>query len=377
MPKYEVRTIEWMPCSQSERPHKTRGPMSEAVSTHAAYAEAVAACDEVNAKAWANLDCNPFLYGGETLFFKSTFPPGPFCDYLEDRGIDLPALGPDTDNAGWVEWYKAGRRKRSSHKTRRKRFTPAQMAAVREVMNLVRFAEVVEVADAATKGYLVQELNWNQQRVLAYSADPEGGKFVAFHRSRSRADARCAELNAARRWEIDDDDGVPRFSTEGRKGATEPHRTGVAETPFYELVEVALDVRGAGVMGGVAHVIYRQAYTEMRTLCGDDSGDDNGVRVALGAYLVASAAEVKLGRLMRVAHRTANPFEWTHCSWDRILGSDVPWRAVPQEDWGHSAWCRWYDAEAPHLSDDERAKVWSLFDARPLFGICEVPLGDE
>ena len=178
MPKYEVRMIEWVPHVQSDRPHKTRGPMSETVSTRATYAQAVAVCDEVNAKAWADLDCNPFLHGGETLFFKSTFPPGPFCDYLEDRGIDLPASGPDTDNAGWVGWYKAGRQKRTSHKTRRKRFTPAQMAAIREVMNLVRFAEVVEVPDAVTKGYLIQELNWNWRRGVL-SADPEGGKFVA------------------------------------------------------------------------------------------------------------------------------------------------------------------------------------------------------
>ena len=376
MPRYEVRTIEWMPCAQSERPHKTRGPKSETVSTHAAYAEAVAVCDEVNAKAWANLDCNPFLHGGETLFFKSTFPPGPFCDYLEDRGIDLPAHGPDTDNAGWVEWYKAGRRKRTSLKTRRKRFTPAQMAAIREVMNLVRFAEVVEALDVTSKGYLVQELNWNQQRGLAYSADPEGGRFVAFFRSRSKAEARYAELDAACWWRGDYDPET-RFSTEGRKGATEPHRTGVTETPFYEVVEVDLDIRGAGVMGGVAHVIYRQAYTETRMLCSDDSGDDIGLRVALGAYLVASAAEAKLGQLMRVAHRTAKPFELTHCRRDRILGSGVPWRAVPQEDWGHPEWHSWYDAEAPHLTDDQRAEFWALFDARPLYGIYEVPLGDD
>ncbi len=38
---------------------------------------------------------------------------------------------------------------------------------------------------------------------------------------------------------------------------------------------------------------------------------------------------------------------------------------------------RWYEHEAQHLSDDERAEVWALFDARPAYGICEVPLADE
>ncbi len=247
MPKYEVRTIEWLP-PYFRQTCRTRGPMWELASTHPSYSEAVTACDAVNAAAWADLECNPFLYGGESLFFQSTFPPGPFCDYLEDRGIDLPASGPDTDNAGWVAWYKLGRRKRSSLKSRRKRFTPVQMLALREVMNLVRFAEVVEVADVATKGYLVQELFWSWDDYSdspACRPDPEGGLFVAVYRSRSKADGRCAELNAARRGQ-GDHGGMTLFDTEGRKGAVEPFQTPITETLFYEVVEVDLDVR-AGV----------------------------------------------------------------------------------------------------------------------------------
>ncbi len=248
MPKYEVRTIEWMRYEGSKRPHVARVPMSTTVTTHPAYAEAAAACDGVNARAWADLECNPFLHGGASLFFKSTFPPGPFCDYLEDRGLDLPPAGPDADNAAWVEWYKADRRKRSSHKSRRKRFTPVQMAALREAMNLVRFAEVVEVPDVATKGYLVQEVFWswdNYSDSPACRPDPEGGLFVAVYRSRSRADGRCAELNAARRGQ-GDHGGMTLFDGEGRQGAVEPFQTPIAETLFYEVIEVDLDVR-AGV----------------------------------------------------------------------------------------------------------------------------------
>ena len=66
---------------------------------------------------------------------------------------------------------------------------------------------------------------------------PRGGKFVAFYRSRSKADARCAVSNAAYRGRGDYYLGE-QFDTEGRKGATEPHRTGVAETPFFEVVEI-------------------------------------------------------------------------------------------------------------------------------------------
>ena len=236
MPEYEVRTIEWMRYEYSERPHKSRAPMSVTVSAHATYAEAMAACDAANAAAWADPAFQPFHHGGQTLFFQSTFPPGPFCDYLEDAGLDLPALGADTKNAGWSKWWTLHQPK----------FTATQLAAVREAMNLVRFAEVVEVPDVVAKGYVVQELNWSWNDENTLDADGEGGNFVAVYRNRARAEARCAELNAARQA-LPEYEGYAEFSVVDRRGAAEPHYTPIAETIFYEVVEIDLAGPGAGV----------------------------------------------------------------------------------------------------------------------------------
>ena len=230
MPKYEVRTIEWLRYEYSERPHQTRAPMSEVVHCYDRYAVARLTCDECNAKAWADPAFNPFHYGGETLFFQSTFPPGPFCDYLEDAGLDVSGVGESATNGDWAAWYEL----------LRPGFTYAQLAAVQEAMNLVRFAEVVEVPDAVAKGYVVQELNWSWNDQSALDADPEGGNFVAVYRDRAKAEARCAELNAARQSQ-DEHIGYTEFNTDGRAGATPPHWRPIGETLFFEVVEVDLE----------------------------------------------------------------------------------------------------------------------------------------
>lgn len=234
MPKYEVRTIEWMRNKYSPRLHKTRAPMSEAVYRYERYAVAQQACDERNAEAWSDPAFNPFLYGGASLFFQTTLPPGPFCDYLEDAGLEPSAAGEGGSNADWVAWYELYRPE----------FTESQLAAVREAMNLVRFAEVVEVPDAVAKGYVVQELNWNWNDQSALDADPEGGAFVAVYRDRAKAVVRCAELNAARQSQYEHI-GYTEFNTDGRAGATAPHWRLIGETVFFEVVEV--DLEGLGV----------------------------------------------------------------------------------------------------------------------------------
>jgi len=230
MPRYEVRTIEWIRYEYGDRPHKARGPWSELIHRFGRYAVAQLACDGVNAKAWARSEFNPFHYGGETLFFQSTFPPGPFCDYLEDAGFEMSGVGDSATNADWAAWYELSR----------PGFTDAQLAAVREAMNLIRFAEVVGVPDAVEKGYVVQELNWSWNDNSSLDADPEGGNFVAVYRSRAKADARCAELNADRQSQ-EDYRGYTEFDTDRRIGAAEPHWRPIGETVFFEVVEVDLE----------------------------------------------------------------------------------------------------------------------------------------
>lgn len=150
-------------------------------------------------------------------------------------------------------------------------------------------------------------------------------------------------------------------------------------------------------MTGVAYVVYRQAYEGTKPLR-TQFERDLGSRVALRAFADRAAADAHVAGLMHVARRTANPFrvlereayerlhepEGGYDSYDaidraalaRLLALGVAWRAEPKAGWQSEDWQAWYDHEAPHLADGERAKVWSLFDPRPLFGVYEVALGD-
>ncbi len=130
-------------------------------------------------------------------------------------------------------------------------------------------------------------------------------------------------------------------------------------------------------MSRVAFVLYRQVY-EYGNPITDQNGYDLGSRIALRVYTDQAVAEARLVELMRVARRAANPFALQDTARiPAVLALGVPWRSAPQANWDDEELTRWYDAEAPHLTDAQREKVWSLFDKRPLYGIYEVPLGDE
>jgi len=126
----------------------------------------------------------------------------------------------------------------------------------------------------------------------------------------------------------------------------------------------------------VAFVIYRQVYEDGHPII-DQHDRDLGSRVALRVYTDRATVLARLAELMRVARRTTNPFAFYNTAGTpEVLALGVSWRAAPQAGWGDEELIRWYDGEVPHLTDEQREKVWSLFDAQPLFGIREVPLGD-
>ena len=367
MPKYEVRTLEWL---QGFELVDEERPVSDVVSTHANYAESVAACNALSAKAWAVRGFNPFRHGGAALFFQSTFPPGPFRDYLQDRDLDVPRSRSEVTSVGWVRWYDSHRAK----------FTAPQLAALREAMNLVRFAEVVEVPDGAVPVYVVQELNWSWDQEATLEADAEGGNLVAAYRNRAAAEARCVELNDARRASPDYS-GWPNFDTLNRRGATEPHDTACDETIFYEVVET--QCLGLAAAARRVAVVYRQAVNRRGSVIGRnaDCNDDRKVSefasvVPVRAFADRAAADARTAESMRVARRTVNPFRvYANPRSTLARNLKIEFRVQPLPKWGHVEWLDWYSAEAPHLTDDQRAKFWSLFDDLPLYGVTDVPLG--
>ena len=332
MPTYQVRTIEWahMSCWLDRWPRSTDSTL---VSTHATYAEAVSACDAVNAAAWADPAFNPFLYGGESLFFQTTLPAGPFRDFLQDRGLDVPRS--DITNTGWVRWYKS----------RRAKLTDAHRVAVREALNLVRFAEVVEVPDGAAKVYVLQRRTWSHNYESSSRIDAGGGSIVAAYWDRARAEARGDELNG--------------------------------DVDFYDVEEI--DAIGLASRSGHSFpVVYRRVFNSRYLPMEYYQQRDCTTPVAVRAYADRAAADAHAAELMRVARRTLNPLvalpSPPRAVLARALRFQSPFR--PRDKRGRVIWNRWYGIEAAHLTDEQRAKVWSLFDDLPLYGVTDVPWGE-
>lgn len=86
----------------------------------------------------------------------------------------------------------------------------------------------------------------------------------------------------------------------------------------------------------------------------------------LRMFTTRAAAEEYCAELHRHARRTLNVFlvlRAVEPFGERLRDLGVPFMTMPCDvaDWGH--YTAWYDAEAPHLSDAERALVWGCFDS--------------
>ena len=130
-------------------------------------------------------------------------------------------------------------------------------------------------------------------------------------------------------------------------------------------------------MSDRAYVVHRRAYDTYGTIVGQNEDSDSISLVPLRAFADRAAAEACVADLTRVARRTMNPFaSFYYSGAARIKALKIGFRVKPSDKWGDAGWGPWYEAEAPHLTDEQREKVWSLFADQPLYGISEVPLGD-
>ena len=328
MPTYQVRTIHWThpSCWLDRWPRSTA---SAIVSTHATYAEAVAACDAANAAAWADPAFNPFLYGGESLFFQTTLPAGPFRDFLQDCGLDGPRSRSEVTSAGWVRWYKSNRSK----------FTDSQHAALREATNLVRFAEVVEVPDGATKVYVVQNPHWRHHGTPPVAADAGRSGLLGAYRNEAQAES-STDFGEYHTFEVD------WFGAEPHSGQEVP-------------------------------VVYTRAFVFRGTTIEPNWDPDSVPLVPVRAFADRASADAHAAELMRVARRTMNPLVSHPTPPRAVLARSLKFKSPKRyRGWrGRVIWYRWYGTEAAHLTDEQRAKVWTLFDDLPLYGVTDVPLG--
>lgn len=130
-------------------------------------------------------------------------------------------------------------------------------------------------------------------------------------------------------------------------------------------------------MSSPTYVVHRRAISSYGEVVGQNEGSDSVSHVPIRAFATRAAADSHAAELMRVARRTVSPFAvFSYYGDARVRKLKVKFRVKPKDSWTQIEWQRWYETEAPHLTDGQREQVWSLFDDEPLYGVTEVPLGD-
>jgi hypothetical protein len=229
---------------------------------------------------------NPFDCG-TTWGERAHMPEPVFRDFIHDAGIELPTIvpAPTTDEDGlalsrqarrlkqrevppagtfrsWAVWWAATAPALSVE----------QVARVWDGLDRVRFFRVEE-RPVRTVAFVVVEVQWNYNDEWYYPPAEGGGAYTAY-RSRERAEAECARLNAEARERWRRQLRLPAPGAEPPAGAAEyetfpfdmenrpfpgddpfgprrqpparPHQRegtgkfGVDEVPFYEVIEFEL-----------------------------------------------------------------------------------------------------------------------------------------
>ncbi len=258
----------------------------------AAFADREAAeADRWAREVAARRTVNPFRCG-TTWAERSHLPEPVFRDFINDAGVEPPTLVPlpDTDENGkplsgferryvprapapagtfrdWAAWWDATAPNLSAE----------QVARVWEGLDRVRFFRVEE-RPVRSVGFVIVEVQWNYNDEWNYPP-PEGGGPHTAYRTRERAAAECARMNAEARenWRQQlnlpapgagagnregheafpfdmedrtfpgDDPFGPRRLPPARPRADEDDtddgsegKFGVDEVPFYEVIEFEL-----------------------------------------------------------------------------------------------------------------------------------------
>ena len=224
--RFAVRRVNWHADSlYGDDPYFRRLPTTV---TEATFPDADAAYrdrDRREADARGKAKQNPFLYGGGSLFYQTSFPAEIFHDWLLDRDISPPETSPNASPADWQAWWDT--------------LPPDRRPIAWEALDKVMFFEVAE--ESPTKAYVVMELNWSWNDEPWLQADAEGGKCLTVYRNRWRANAECDRLNRERQ-SLGEYRGYSRFSTNDRTGRRSITHQGIDEVIFYEVVEIDLSM---------------------------------------------------------------------------------------------------------------------------------------
>ncbi|MBY0456066.1 MAG: hypothetical protein K2V38_01880, partial [Gemmataceae bacterium] len=221
--RFVVSRVEWAPPGYEERYYR-RTPRTESVATFATFEQADN--DRAAREAERRKAVNPFCHGGEALFYQTSLGAPQLHDWLMDAGIDPPSA--PKAHADWIAWWDL--------------FAPSwsaeQLAHAWAALDKIRFFEVTEER-ADRKAYVVVELNWKWEDEPTLEADYEGGNMVKAFRSRAAAEAECERLNRERQAQ-EEHKGYSSFTRYTRVGEKGAPSLGIAETIFFEVVEIDL-----------------------------------------------------------------------------------------------------------------------------------------
>ncbi|AWM39730.1 hypothetical protein GobsT_19110 [Gemmata obscuriglobus] len=221
--RFVVRRIDWARSEYGE-PYARRTPRTERVAAFDTFD--AAEDDRAAREAAERARANPFWYGGESLFYQTSLDAPRLHDWLMDVGIDPPAA--PQAHAGWAAWWD----------TAAPTWSAEQLAHAWKAFDKIQFFEVSE-RRSGPKGYVIVELHWKWEDESTLEADYEGGLAVRAFRSRERAEAECARLNLERQSRPDHN-GYSSFTRSTRYGGETEGPRGMADTLFFEVVEIDL-----------------------------------------------------------------------------------------------------------------------------------------
>ena len=347
-------------------------PGSDPVRTYSDRAIAEAAAGEMEWDIRGRI--NPFRCGGPRLHYQTAFDAARLFDWCLDHSLDPPGVTPES--ATWSAWW-------DDHQ---KAFTPAQRAAVWEVLDRVRFFRVEESGMSASM-HLVALPHFESDPIPSYGPERYVGctPYMLVRRT-DTADGLCHELYIDRLALVGEFGNVPAGDPSWRVPEPDPFETikqefasyGPDPTYFPEHRPLGLTSARPPIPGREVFVVLRRGW---RIEEGGESGSwrwspthAKSCGRPVVAFGTQAAADAHMAKLEAEARSYASPYRFgTHLEWGTTPASWA-WGTLSELSpidftnlWTDYTgtdrlWYEWWDAAVPNLTADQVETAWGLFE---------------
>ncbi|HEX3151912.1 MAG TPA: hypothetical protein VHR66_27820 [Gemmataceae bacterium] len=329
---------------------------------------------------------NPFHFGGPALHYQTGFDAARLFDWCLDHGLDPPAL--TADSGPWETWWDA-------HK---QGFTASQRAALWEALDRVRFFRVSETQPARPM-HLVAEPSFENDPIPGTGSERKvGTRPYMLFRSPANAARMCDELYHERVAqfgnEVQVEVGYRTIVRAAKPFAKEEALTAfeLGQAYFVEQLPLGFTSDTPPTPGREVFIVLRRGWRlEEGGLPGSWRWSPPQARscgTPVAAFGTLEAADALVARLDAEARTSPSPFrfgpphEWStlHASgiWG-VLSEMAPivftnqWTDYKASD---LAWCHWWDAVVPTLTDVQIETVWSLYESLRFYEVVAVEYRD-